>query len=60
MTEVKKDEPKEEPKKEELTKKELQMLVNVLVATPTQNLQTAQQLINLSNKISKIIDGLND
>jgi len=49
-------EDKKEEAKTELTKQDLQMLVNVLVATPTQNLQTAQQLINLSNKISLIID----
>jgi hypothetical protein len=46
----------QEKKKEELTKEELEMLVNVLVATPTQNLQIAQQLINLSNKITRMID----
>ena len=45
-----------ETKKEELTKKELQTLANVLVNTPTQNLQTAQQLILLSNKVSRMID----
>ncbi len=48
----------QEKKKEELTKEELELLVNILMATPTQNLQVAQQLINLSNKINQIITGM--
>jgi hypothetical protein len=43
-------------KKEELTREELKLLINVLAVTPTQNLQVAQQLINLSNKITRLID----
>jgi len=39
-----------------LTKEDLKLLVNVLVATPTQNLQSAQSLIALSNKLSKMVD----
>ena len=46
-------------KKEELTKEELELLVNILAATPTQNLQVAQRLINLSNKITRILDESN-
>jgi len=43
---------------QEKKKEELELLVNILIATPTQNLQVAQQLINLSNKINQIIAGM--
>ena len=53
------EQPKEEKTALELTKltkEDLKLLVNVLVATPTQNLQSAQSLIALSNKLSKMVD----
>jgi len=50
------EQPKEVKTALKLTKADLKMLVNVLVATPTQNLQSAQSLIALSNKLSKMLD----
>ena len=51
-----KTEPKEKPQKEELTKQELQIIIQILNQPKQMDLQTAQQLILLSNKISRMID----
>jgi len=48
-------EDKKEPVKTTLTENDLKNLVNILANTPTQNLTVAQELISLSNKISKIL-----
>jgi len=42
----------------QLTKEELNVLIQVLNMPRTQNLQSAQFCINLSNKISAMIDEL--
>lgn len=44
-----------EPQKEELTKEELQILINVLNQPRQQDLQTAAALIQLSNKLSRLM-----
>lgn len=43
-----------------LTKDDIVTLIQVLQATPTQNLQTAQKLISLSNKLADILKSLQD
>jgi len=48
-------EDKKEPVKTTLTENDLKNLINVLVNTPTNNLTVAQELINLSNKLSKMV-----
>jgi hypothetical protein len=50
---------KPEVKKEELTKEELTILINVLNAPRQQDLQTAQRLIALSNKLSAMVGSKN-
>ena len=49
-------EDKKEPVKTTLTENDLKNLINVLVNTPTNNLTVAQELINLSNKLSKMVN----
>ena len=44
----------------ELTKEELNVLINVLNMPRQQNLQSAQFCINLSNKMSGMLDELNE
>ena len=44
-------------KKEELTKEELKMLVQILNQPRQMDLQTSAVLIELSNKLSRLIDG---
>lgn len=43
-----------------LTREDIVTLIQVLQSTPTQNLQTAQKLIILSNKLADILKGLPD
>jgi len=50
--------PEEKPIMEELTKEELTILIQVLNQPRQQDLQTAQRLIVLSNKLSVMIGGL--
>ncbi len=46
-----------EVKKEELTKEELKTLIQVLNQPRQMDLQSAANLIELSNKLSRLIDG---
>ena len=46
-----------EVKKEELTKEELKTLIQVLNQPRQMDLQTSAVLIELSNKLSRLIDG---
>lgn len=49
------EDKKKEVKKEVLTKEELRLIANIIAQSQT-TVQTASQLINLVNKISRIID----
>jgi len=55
MAEQKKTDKFKEVKKEELTKEELKVIVQVLNQPRQMDLQVAESLIQLSNKISKMI-----
>ena len=56
MAEQKKTDKFQEVKKEELTKEELKVIVQVLNQPRQMDLQVAQNLILLSNKLSRMID----
>jgi len=51
------DEKKIEVKKEELTKEELTTLIQVLNQPRQMDLQVATSLIQLNNKLSRLVDG---
>ena len=56
MAEEKKEELKEEPKKEALTKNELTAIIQVINQPRSQDLQVAGFFIQLNNKLSKMVD----